>query len=172
MPAAAMSLGFTRTSGAPWERSFGRILRPIGVRTVSTRWPISRNISGRKTNRARRALDPEGDMSALLSREPGRVLLDHLDRDLGARVPGSNDEHPALLELRRVPVLAGMELHDARVELARERRHAGDPWLAIATTTLSASKTRSLASTTNRLPFLDSRSTRTPVRTGSSNLAA
>ena len=45
-------LGFTRTSGAPWERSLGRILRPIGVRTVSTRWPMTRNISGRKTSRA------------------------------------------------------------------------------------------------------------------------
>ena len=44
--------------------------------------------------------------------------------------------------------------------------------LDIATTTLSASNRRSPASTTNRLPSRESRSTRTPVRTGSSNWAA
>ncbi len=37
IPAAARSLGLTRTSGAAWESSFGRILRPIGVSAVSTR---------------------------------------------------------------------------------------------------------------------------------------
>ena len=126
MPAATMSLGLTRTSGAPWERSFGRILRPIGVRTVSTRWPMTRNNKGRKTNRAGARLDPEGDVTALLSREPGRVLLDDLDGDLAARVSGSDDEHAPFLELRGVAVLAGVELDDAWVELIGECGYPGD----------------------------------------------
>ena len=84
MPAAATSLGLTRTSGAPWERSFGRILRPIGVRTVSTRWPMNRNNSGRKTNLRGRALDAKGDVTGLLPCERGGVFLDHFDGNLGA----------------------------------------------------------------------------------------
>ena len=44
--------------------------------------------------------------------------------------------------------------------------------LPIATTTLSASKRRSPVVTTKPVPFLDTRSTRRPVRTGSSKRAA
>ena len=39
------------------------------------------------------ALDAEGDVAALLPREPRRVLLRPLDGDLGAGVPDSDDEH-------------------------------------------------------------------------------
>ena len=73
-----------------------------------------------------RALDAEGDVTALLSREPGRVLLDDFDGDLAARVSGSDDEHRPFLELRGVPVLAGVELDDAWVELIGECGHPGD----------------------------------------------
>ena len=41
MPASIRSCGFTRTSGAAFERSFGRTLRPIGLLTFSTWWPTN-----------------------------------------------------------------------------------------------------------------------------------
>ena len=53
------------------------------------------------------------------------MLIDHLDRDFGARVSDSDDEHRPFFELRRVAVLAGMELVNAGVQLVGERRHPG-----------------------------------------------
>ena len=41
----------------------------------------------------RGSLDAEGDLTALLPSQPGRVLLGHLDRDLAAGVPSANDEY-------------------------------------------------------------------------------
>jgi hypothetical protein len=64
----------------------------------------------------------KGDVTGFLPREPGRVLLDHVDCDLGARVTDPDHEHRPFSELRRVPVLAGMELVDAGVELVGEGR--------------------------------------------------
>ena len=141
MPAAAMSFGLTRTSGAPWERSFGRILRPIGVRTVSTRWPMTRNISGRKTNRAGAPLDAEGDMTGLLPGEPRRVRLRPPRRRSRRRSSRLRRRAPALLGAARGSGTrrngAGRCPGRAR---ARTRGTRGTWWLAIATTTLSASK--------------------------------
>ena len=65
-------------------------------------------------------------MTGLLPREPRSVFPHHLDRDLSAGVPDSDDEYRPFLKLRGVPVLAGMELRDARIELVRERRRSGD----------------------------------------------
>ena len=57
-------------------------------------------------------------------------------------------------------------------EVGGEGGHPGDLEVDMATTTLSASQRRSPAATTNRPSSLQSRSTRTPVRTGSSNWVA
>ena len=54
------------------------------------------------------------------------MLLDDFDGDLGARVPGSDDEHRPFLEPRGVLVLAGVELDDVWVELIGECGHPGD----------------------------------------------
>jgi hypothetical protein len=53
------------------------------------------------------------------------VFAGHLEGDLGARVRGADDEDAAVLKLRSRPVLAGMQLHDARIELGGE---GGHPW--------------------------------------------
>ena len=48
-----------------------------------------------------------------------------LERDLGARVARPHDEDAAVPELRRVAVLAGVQLDDGRIELLRECRPPG-----------------------------------------------
>jgi len=55
------------------------------------------------------------------------VLAGDLQADVGPGVAGADHQHGALAELRRVAVLAGVELHDGGVELGRERRDARDP---------------------------------------------
>ena len=111
-------------------------------------------------------------MTALLPREPGRVLLDHLDRDLAARVPCSDDEHRPLSELSGAAVLAGVELDDARVELGRERRQPGNA--------VACHRNDHVLGLEDAIACLDHEaaavpghpSALTPVRTGSSNRAA
>ncbi len=43
MPAAARSFGFVRINGSPLDSILPRTLRPIGVRTVNTRWNSTRS---------------------------------------------------------------------------------------------------------------------------------
>ena len=52
-----------------------------------------------------------------------RTLLRQLHRDLRSRVPDTDEEHRAVGELRRVPVLVRVHLHDRRIEIGGERRH-------------------------------------------------
>jgi hypothetical protein len=120
----------------------------------------------------RRALDAERDMAGLLARQPGRVPAGDLEGDLGSGVAGSDHEDAALLELGRVVVAGRMELDDVRPEVGGEGGTRGTWKLDMATTAWSASQLRSPATTTNLPSALESRSTRTPVRTGSWNRAA
>jgi hypothetical protein len=92
--------------------------------------------------------------------------------DLGSRVASSDHQDAAFLELGRVAVAGRMELDDIGTEVAGERGTRGTWKVDMATTTLSASQLRPPAATTNPPSSLQSRSTRTPLRTGSWNWAA
>ena len=154
MPAAARSLGLTRTSGAPWERSFGRTLRPIGVPTVSTRWPMNRNSKGRKTNRAGCALDAEADMTASF---PASQVGCCLTTSMAISPPEfpapttSTDPSSSCAGFRYSPEWSWTMPGSSWLANAGTR---GTWSLPIATTTLSASKRRSPASTMKALPCL------------------
>ena len=60
------------------------------------------------------------------SRHPRRVPVGGgFEGDLGAGVSGANHQDATLAELRRAQVLAGVELHDPRIELGGEVRDPG-----------------------------------------------
>ena len=69
---------------------------------------------------------PHGNLTGLRSRDRTRVAVRQLERDLGARVAGTDDENVAVLELRGIAVLARMQLHDPRIEVGRKLRNARD----------------------------------------------
>ena len=50
-------------------------------------------------------------------------LLRELHRDLGSRVPHADEKGWTIGELRGIPVLVRVHLHDRRVEIGSERRH-------------------------------------------------
>ena len=68
-------------------------------------------------------VDRQGDVSRLLAGDRRRTLLRELHRDLGARVPDAHEQHGAVGQLRGIPVLVRVHLHDRRVEIGGERRH-------------------------------------------------
>ena len=111
-------------AASPVASSFGRALRPIGVPIVSTRW---------KTNRKNGNSEPRRDA---LPCETGcgptscptasvACVARQLDGDLRPRVAGADERTSPVLQLDGLAVVARMQLHDARVELARERGHPG-----------------------------------------------
>ena len=122
-PAAARSFRLTRASGRPRERNWSRAFRPIGVFTVSRR--VRRNQNGGREQPIRPATGAHRLLARVSSGEQHTVLARRFERDLGSRVPGADDERVALLELRRPPVLAGVQLHDARIQRTREGRDPG-----------------------------------------------
>ena len=65
----------------------------------------------------------DGDGSRLFAGDRRRTLLGELHRDLRSRVPDAHEKHGAVGELRGVPVLVRVHLHDRRVEIGGERRH-------------------------------------------------
>ena len=69
----------------------------------------------------------EGLAARMSPRQPGAVALGHLEGDLSARVRGADDEDAAVPELGRIPILTGVQLHEARVEVRRERGNSGAP---------------------------------------------
>src|SRR6266545_4881551 len=81
----------------------------------------------RQCEPGREASMANGDLTRGPSRERDRVRPRELEGNLGARVAQPDDEHAAFLQLRRVPVLARMHLHDARIELPREDGHLRNP---------------------------------------------
>lgn len=70
--------------------------------------------------------DGERDVAHVRTEQPHLVVLDHVEWDLGARVPGIDDEHPALLELVWVAKLAEVELEDVVLEARRKGRNRGN----------------------------------------------
>jgi hypothetical protein len=62
-------------------------------------------------------------MTRLSARQPGRVSTGHFEGDLGPRVAGAHHKDTALPQLGWIPVLDGMQLHDARIELGGEGGH-------------------------------------------------
>ena len=165
-PAAASSFGRTRSSGAAVRRDLGRIFRPIGVLTVSTCEATNQN-GGRQHPAQQPPMRTGTWPRRRCPRARSDASRDDLERDLGARVTGADDQHAALLQLRRVPVLASSRT--ARCS-GRARRRTPAPLspgsAPVATTTLSASNRRSPAHDGTGSPFRREPSTRTPVRTG------
>ena len=146
-------------------------LRPIGLRRVNTCTPRNRIT----WNTTLRAIQPSmsGGMCpfGLPDSVVGWVCRD-LQRDVGARVPDADDEHATVPQLRRVPVLAGVQLDDRRIEVGRERRDPRVPVRArrhddVRRLERAIAGGHDVAVASRRTP-----STRTPVRTGSSNRAA
>jgi len=71
----------------------------------------------------REAVDLERDFAGCRTRQQRRVSLHRLPRDLRTRVAGSDQQHGAVPQLRRVPVFARVHLHDARPEIPRKGRY-------------------------------------------------
>ena len=67
----------------------------------------------------------KGSSPGVAAGEPDAMAARDLHRDLGARVAGADNQHAALAQLRRVAVVARMQLDDRRVELARKRGERG-----------------------------------------------
>jgi hypothetical protein len=110
-------------------------LRPIGVSTVSTWWPTNRTIWQEEMPR-RDGLDADGTWCVSPARQPRRMPAH--DVEAISRVARSHQEDASVLQLERVAVLVGMQLHDAGVELGGKGGTQGIG-VAMATTTLSAS---------------------------------
>jgi hypothetical protein len=70
------------------------------------------------------ASGPVGFSARVPARQPGALLPGHLQGDLGPGVGGADDQDAALPQLGWIPILAGVQLEDARVELGGE---GGDP---------------------------------------------
>ena len=106
-------------------RISGRILRPIGVRIVST--CCEHELDDRPAeHRSLRVGDPDRQLAVGLAREDRPVAgVGGLERDVGAGVRQPDDEDRAVAELRRVAVLVRVQLPDRRVELGGERRDVG-----------------------------------------------
>jgi hypothetical protein len=68
------------------------------------------------------SVNPERHDPWFFPREPGRMPLSHFHRDFRSGVAGTHDQHSAGSQLRRVPIVARVELHDPKVELGREPR--------------------------------------------------
>ena len=62
-------------------------------------------------------------MSRLFAGDRRRTLLRELHRDLGARVPDAHEKHGTVGQLRGIPVLVRVHLHDRGIEIGGERRH-------------------------------------------------
>ena len=69
----------------------------------------------------------DGNLADLSAREPRRAAMGELGGDLGAGVAGAHDERCAVAQLRRIAVLAGVQLDDAGVQLGGEAGHPGRP---------------------------------------------
>ena len=78
--------------------------------------------------RADDAFDAEREMAGISSRQPGGAITSDVEGDLGAGVACPDNEDAAVLELRRIPVGAGMSLDDAGVKVLGERWEA---WLLV-----------------------------------------
>ena len=64
-----------------------------------------------------------GDLAGIRPAEDGRVGGGGVVGDVAPRVGGAHDEHRAVRQLRRTPVVAGVKLPDRRVEPVGEGRH-------------------------------------------------
>ena len=84
------------------------------------------NQSTGKSRRVARRLDSERDLPLSLPDSRTPVTPARFESDVGSRVAGPDDEHVALVQLRWIPVLAGMHLYDPRIELAGEVGTVGD----------------------------------------------
>ena len=78
-----------------------------------------------KTSRARGAVDAERHLPDLATGQPGRVRGSQLQTDLAARVSDADDQDTAASELRRIAIVRGVQLEDARIEVRGERGHPG-----------------------------------------------
>ena len=59
-----------------------------------------------------------GLLTGVWTGQPDLMMSGQFDRDLGARVPGADDEDSASSQLRRVAVSLGVKLDDGPVQLA------------------------------------------------------
>ncbi len=118
IPAAVKSFGLTRASGRPRARNFRRTIRPIGV--LHGQHVRDQEPDHRHEQPIPPASGAEGLLARVPSRQPGPVTSGHLQGDLSPRVGGADDEDAALPQLGRIPVFAGMQLHEARIELGGE----------------------------------------------------
>ena len=127
------------SAASPPCASFGRTLRPIGVRSVSTWWPRKRMIA-----QERAARDGVSDAERGSAPCPARTATSGVRGELMAisapELPAPTTSTPPVAQLRRVAVLARVQLHDPRVELARRTPGpSGVRCAPDATTTWSAS---------------------------------
>src|SRR5262249_28186606 len=73
---------------------------------------------------SRQPVDPERHVPGVTTRHPGRMLARQLNRDLAARVAGTNEEHAARLQLLWIAVLARMQLENVWAQLPCKRGYA------------------------------------------------
>src|SRR4030095_10612525 len=66
--------------------------------------------------------DPERDVAGLAPSHPGLVSTRGFQRNLSTRIAHTDDERGAVLQLREVTVVEGVELHDPWIKIAGERR--------------------------------------------------
>ena len=162
-PAAVRSFGLTRASGdavrsehpvAPSGRSACRTVRDV--------WPTNRH--QRDDEPSGPAPDADGLVPGVPARQPRRMTARTTSRAISApELPAPTTSTPPS-ELRRIPVVARVQLHDRRVELAArtpapgaaDRRHRDDDVVGLEPAVAGASRR------TGR-PSCASPSTRTPV---------
>src|SRR5215471_6247140 len=78
----------------------------------------------RQAHSRRQPVDAERYVPCIAARHPGRMIARHVERDFGARVARTGEEHAAGLQLPRIAVLARVHLQDVSAQIVRERRHA------------------------------------------------
>ena len=69
------------------------------------------------------SVDAKRNVAGVAPRQPDLVTPREIERDLRARVTRADDQHAAVPQLARVPVVLGVKLNDVAAQLARERRN-------------------------------------------------
>ena len=124
-PAASRSFGLTRMSGAPLCEH----MRPnlAADRRLDGEDARGDEPEDRQQRHAPCGSRCEPGCGPCPAREPRPVAAAHFHRDVGSRVAGADEENVALAQLGRLAVLAGVHLHDARIELGAKSGTVGLP---------------------------------------------